>query len=41
VEGVFQINVRIPLGTPGGVSSFVFMQAGEAVSPTGIQVAVE
>jgi uncharacterized protein (TIGR03437 family) len=40
VEGVFQINVRIPESTPSGAAIPVSVKAGDTASPDGITVAV-
>ena len=40
VAGIFQINVRVPDSAPGGPALVVSLQVGNAVSPSGITLAV-
>jgi hypothetical protein len=40
IEGVFQINVRIPTLAPTGPNIMVVLQVGDAVSQTGAWIAI-
>jgi uncharacterized protein (TIGR03437 family) len=41
IDGVFQINARIPKSTPSGTSTPIVLQVGEATSPNGVTLAVQ
>ena len=41
MEGVFQVNVRVPELAPAGVYDLISLQAGDTVSPAGVWMAVQ